>query len=454
MAWAYDALIFGLTEPSEAMVRKMTGWAAHRLGVQGNLPANHPYRTERPALDAEDFPDRYIHDDVKWTAWRESIRKELTRSNAGGPRREPVGFERVFYDDFRADRIGESTGGAGDLWVGPGFNIAVGASIPLARPGDGSGAYTHDAKNRKQILSLVRKGDQWRGSAIYTVNDLGHGYTWRGPKVFRIRCMFPKQDPKTIMKGLFPAFWSYDPDFLFWRTGNRIEDDWFEFEGRNPYWYNGLSTHVHYPHVKTFFPKNRGSYKRQKVYGDQLTEAKSHIPGGLLVWDGQYHTWEFVVDRDWTYVNVTVLDKNGKDRWVEVCRCPTPDAYLRPLDLQLDYALKKARDSMKTKERQDFVVDWVEVLQKTADIESAPAPFTARPTLSGRVTPGQVIRCSVKAGDITDLRYYWFADGYPLTYGPDSTLKVTAAEAGKTIRCMVKAVGARNMPEAWSAPLR
>ena len=33
MAWAYDSLVFGLTEPSEAMVQKMTGWAAYRLSL-------------------------------------------------------------------------------------------------------------------------------------------------------------------------------------------------------------------------------------------------------------------------------------------------------------------------------------------------------------------------------------------------------------------------------------
>ena len=167
MAWAYDALIFGLTEPSEAMVRKMTGWAAHRLGFQANLPKDHPYRNTRPVLDKEDLPNRYVHDEEKWTAWgAKATDKAITRVNAGGPRVEPKGFERVFYDDFRAYRLGASTSGAGDLWVGPGFNTAVGADAPLVAPGQKPDAYPHDAENKKQILSLVPQGnDRWRGSA-------------------------------------------------------------------------------------------------------------------------------------------------------------------------------------------------------------------------------------------------------------------------------------------------
>ncbi|MFT4940309.1 MAG: hypothetical protein ACI88A_003361 [Paraglaciecola sp.] len=54
--WALDALLLGTTEPSEAMVRKLTGWAAHRLGFQSKLPQDHPYASLRPVLDEEDIP--------------------------------------------------------------------------------------------------------------------------------------------------------------------------------------------------------------------------------------------------------------------------------------------------------------------------------------------------------------------------------------------------------------
>ncbi len=454
VAWAYDSLVFGLTEPSEAMVEKMTGWAAHRLGFQNRLPASHPYASKRPIVDAEDFPTRYVPDEEQRRAWGASLKRDVTRVNAGGPRLEPKGFERVFYDDFRAYRIANSVSGEGDLWHGPGFNTAVGMAAPLIAPGRKPDAYSHDAKTQKQTLSLVKDGQRWRGSAIYTVNDLGHGYTWKGPKVFRIRWMFPKVAQKDLAKGLFPAFWSYDPDFLFWRTANRIEIDWLEFDGRVGGYLNGLSTHLHYSHFRqNVFAKKPESYPRFKVYGGEMTEEKSGIPGGLFVWDGQFHTWEFVVEKDMTYTNVTVTGKDGREQWVEVYRNPTEPTYLERLNLQLDYALKN-HGAPTNDERQDLVVDWIEVLQKTEDIRALPAPFKSRPRLSGANRAGSTITCEPGVEGVTDLRYYWFADGYPLTWGPSPTYRLTAAEAGKQIRCMVKAVGARDQPEAWSEVLR
>jgi hypothetical protein len=458
MAWAYDALVMGLTEPSEEMVRKLTGWAAHRLGFAQGLPESHPYRLSRPVLDAEDFPARYVHDDKKWNEWGQKVKdKTVTRLNAGGPRVEPKGFQRVFFDDFRANRISPSSSGEGDLWMGPGFNISVGVDAPLLTPGDKPDAYSHDAAKQQQRLSLVNDGKRWRGSAIYSVNDLGHGYTWKGPKIIRIRCMFPKMDKKNLAGGLFPAFWSYDPSNLLWRTSNRIEVDWFEFDGQNGKWLNGLSTHYHYPYIKNeknVFAKNTNSYKRYKAYGGELTPDKSRIPGGIDIWDGKFHTWEWVVEKDMTYANVTIPDNFGRDRWVEIFRCPTAPVYLEALDLQLDYALKGKHGVPKDGQRQDFVVDWIEVLQKTSDLAVVPEPFKLQPVLAGKSVAGETVTCEANLEGITDIRYYWFADGYPLTWGTSNTFGITKAEAGKEIRCMVKAVGARDMPEAWSNPVR
>ncbi|MDA3874448.1 MAG: hypothetical protein PF795_10885, partial [Kiritimatiellae bacterium] len=462
MAWAYDALVFGQTEPSEAMVRKLTGWAAHRLGFAGNLPDGHPYRTVRPVLDEEDFPERYVHNDPKWNAWGRAIKdKSMTRSNQGGPRveAEGLGFERVFYDDFRANRVAASTSGAGDLWVGPGFNVAVGGKAQLMTPGDKPEVYAYDAEKQLQTLSLARKGNgnRWVASALYTVNDLGHGYTWSGPKVFRIRYRFSEIDPKKAPPGLFPAFWSYAPANLWWRTSNRTEVDWFEFDGKNGYWFNGLSSHYHYAYLKgdgNVFAKNPNSYQRYKVHSGELKAGKSKMPTTLYAFDGEFRTWEFVVDEDMTYVNVTVPDGNGGEKWVEVVRCPTPDLYLQELDLQLDYALKTFDKMPTDTDRLDFDVDFVEVLQKTEDIEHLPDVYTARPELSGDNVAGGVVTCDPKVEGVSDIRYFWYADGYPLTYGPDNTYTLTGADAGKEIRCRVKAVGALNQPEVWSTVLR
>lgn len=456
IAWAYDGLVMGLTEPSEAMVRKMTGWAAHRVGTADRLPSDHPYRDQRPVLDEQDFPHRYFHDDEKWTAWGNWLKRENVIEHAGGSRRLPKGYERVFFDDFRQYRISRSASGEGDLWTGQGFNTAVGMAATLIDPGRDPDAYPYDAEKQLQTLSLVAQGDgdRFRGSAIYTVNDMGHGYTWEGPKIFRIRCMFPEKTQENLSRGLFPAFWSYGTEFLFWRTSNRIENDWFEFEGTDGYYLNGIASHIHYAHQKNIFALRDERYKSYKVNRGRLTEEDGKIPGGLWIWDGQFHTWEFVVDDKWTVVYVSLNDENGRERWVEVCRAPTVQSYLERQDLQLDYAMKPNRGVPANGERQDFVVDWVEVLQQTKQIESVPTPFTKSPRITGQVKTGQTVTCEPHLDGITDVRYYWFADGYPLTWGPSNEYVLTEAEEGKAIRCMVKAVGAIDMPEAWSNVLK
>ncbi|WFB34983.1 hypothetical protein P3T73_12520 [Kiritimatiellota bacterium B12222] len=455
MAWAMDALVFGLTEPSEAMVKKLTGWAAHRLNFAENLPESDPYRSARPVLDMEDFPSRYVHNDPKWNAWGRATKdKSITRVNQGGPRVKLQGFERVFHDDFRANRVKPSTSGEGDLWVGPGFNIAVGAKAQLVTPGDKPDVYPHSESKMFQGLSLARQGKRWRGSAFYSINDQGQGYTWAGPKIFRIRFMFPKIDPAEVPPGLFPAFWSYAPENLWWRTSNRTEIDYFEFDGKNGYWLNGLSSHYHYPYLKgedNIFAKNTQSYQRFKVYGGELKPEKSKMPETIFAWDGKFRTWEFVIDEDMTYVNVTVADGMGGERWVEVVRCPTTDLYLQELNLQLDYALKSYDNMPEDQDRLDFIVSFIEVFQKTEDIMTLPDVYTARPQITGVNRPGSVITCDPKLTDgITDVRYFWYADDYPLSYGPSNSYTLTYADAGKRIRCMVKAVGARDRPNAWS----
>ncbi len=453
--WTLGALLLGQTEPSEATVRKLEGWAAHALGAEVSLPGGHPYKVSAPVLDLEDLPHRYTHDSAVWDKWLEGIKdKTFTRANAGGPRVVPEGFRRVFFDDFDLFRVSDSTSGTGNLWMAPGWNTAVGANAQLMAPRRDPDVYPHDGAKGVQRLSLVKKNDRFFSSGIVSVNDLGQGYSWTGPKVFRTRVMFPKKDPKKIPGGLFPAFWSYGTEFLYWRTSNRIECDFFELDGLGPAYYNGLSTHVHYPHVKSSFVANTNSYQRGKGYGGVLDEEKAKIPGGFTIWDGVYHTWEFVFDTETTFVNITVPDpeRPGEDRWVEVFRIPTSPTYLERLYLLYDYALKAKQGT--PGDREDFFIDWVEVYQKAEQVDRVPEIFAARPEIVGKAEVGGKLVCRASAPGITDFRYYWFVDDQPITYGASEEFIVGPKYAGRVIRCMVKAVGARDMPEVWTAAVR
>ncbi|MBN2713208.1 MAG: hypothetical protein JXR97_12375 [Planctomycetes bacterium] len=454
MAWAYDALAFGETEPSEATVRKLSGWAAHRLGFQASLPGDHPYKAKRPVMDKEDFPYRYIHDDEKWMAWGATLTKETTRVNAGGKPVRPEGFERVFYDDFRAFRAKPSADGEGDIWYGPGFNVAVGIDAKLIPPGQEPNVYPYDAKNKQQTVTMAKRGKGWVCGTLYTINEMGYGHTWAGPKVVRVRYMLPKMSSKGLPKGLFYGIWGYSNEWLFWRTGNRIEVDYTEPDGVNGWWYNGLSSHYHYCHVKNIFAKNVNSYKRFKVYSGEMRGEKSKLPyEGIFLWDGKFHTWEWIIDEDMTYVNATVYNEEGKEELVEICRTKTAPTYLQRLDLHLNCALKKSKGAPKDGQNPDFTFESVEILQKTSDLNTVTEPFTAKPELTGEAKVGGTITCTPNLKGITDVRYYWFADGYPLTWGDSDSWTVKPEQAGAKIRCKVKAVGACSMPEAWSDEL-
>lgn len=43
-------LVIGNTNPSAGEVEKLEGWAAHRWGLAGSLPAGHPYKTTAPTI--------------------------------------------------------------------------------------------------------------------------------------------------------------------------------------------------------------------------------------------------------------------------------------------------------------------------------------------------------------------------------------------------------------------
>ena len=454
VTWALDALLLGQTEPSEAQVRKLVGWAAHRRGFADRLSADHPYRDRRPVLDDEDLPHRFRVDDDAWAALlARNADKSFTRSRTGQPREDRTqSYERVFFDDFRAFRIADSRSGAEGPWMAPGYNTAVGGKAPLLAPRRDPDVYPHDADRGIQTFSLARKGDRWYGSAAYSVNDMGQGYSWAGPKVFRVRCRFPDVPAGgKLPKGLFPAFWSYGTEYLYWRTSNRIECDWFELEGTNPRWINGLSTHLHYTHVKNPHVRRADSYQRFKLMGAELKEELIGVPGGIRFWDGAFHTWEFAVGPDLTVISITVPDSAAPDgeRWIELCRGQTSPTYLEPLFLLFDYALKTTDGMPADGARCDFDVDWVEVLQRTEDIERLPDAFAERPSLC---KDASALLCTARTPGVTDLRYYWFADdGYPVTFGASARLPLDRLPAGtKSVRCMVKAVGALDQPVAWS----
>jgi hypothetical protein len=459
-AWAFDRILLGQSELSEATAAKIEADALWSLSRQDALPAGHPFRGSRPLVDQEDFPRRYRYDAAALKAWGDSLKSAPPGARMGRPRAVVEGFERVFYDDFRADSVGASAASPAEdrNWYGPGWNSAVGMDATMLSPDAALDVYEHDPSPPDPAvpgggtidLSLKFHGGGWKCGAIYSVNDAGQGRSWAGAKIFRARVKFPRYD--TVPGGFFQGFWSYGLEALFWRTGERIEVDFWEADSRDGTYLNGGSSHVH----KGMYPGRLGHLEqdapRNKVFGGRMTGQATGLPAGLNFWDGQWHCWEFVVDDEETTFNVTV-DKGAGEEWIELFRCRTPAEYRERLYLIFSQGLRKAFGEPDRDAKHSMLIGSVEVLQKTARLQSFTAPFTALPNLQGQAQVGEKLVChAALPPSIIDVWYYWYADGYPRGYSPSPTYAVRPQDRGASIRCMVKAVGALGQPEAWTAP--
>jgi hypothetical protein len=430
--WALDSLVFGQSELSESMVSKIVSSAMHRIGRASALPAEHSYRAKQPLIEAAtDFPRRYYSDDAQWEAWWARNPSTVRFARRGSPMPSDANYTRVFHDDFRVDSVMRSDDSAGvstAIWFGPTWNSSIGASANLLGPDQKPDLYQHNPVDQTLTLSLAYDNG-WKGSAVATVNNAGQGRAWEGGGIFRTRVKFPAITGNPGV-GYFPAFlWFYNLEHLFWRTGERIEFDGVELDGLHQSWLNLGSSHVHKGQYPGLFGRLPADAKSKKIYGG------TDFP--FNVWDGQYHLWEVRIDPDLTYIGV-----DG----IEIARAETPREFLERLYLIADYALKIEDGEPDRLVRHDMIIDYVEVLQRTEQVESLVAPFTARPTL---LKAGNTITCSANLPDsVSDRRFYWYSDGYPRGFTVKPSYTAQAGDA--RIRCMVKAVGHVNSPEAWS----
>ncbi len=435
LGWAFDTIIFGQTELSEALADKIVGWAAARVGASYLLPEGHPYRSKLPLRDTGDTHRRYFHDPEAWAGAWSAKSKEKRTSNQGKLLPSDEGYIRVFIDDFRENsviRSDASEGGENAIWFAPGWNGGVGKDAMLRNLEKSSNVYEHDPENDTLTLSIAYdKG--WQGAAIYSVNDAGLGRSWEGGGIFRIHAKFPALEENPDV-GYFPAFlWFYNLEHLFWRTSERIEIDGFEFEGNDDHWINGGSAHVHAGQ----YPGKFGHLERDIPHKKMLA---AHLD--FDVWDGEFHLWELRIDPDFTYLGV-----DGR----ELARIVTPDEFLERIYMIADYALRLEHGEPDRSIRHDMVLDYVEVLQSQDMVDRLPKAFSARPVVTGEKAIEKTLNCGAEMKHATaDIWYFWYSNGYPRGFSPSPTYRVTASDAGTKLRCMMKLVGQNNQPEAWS----
>ena len=437
--WAFDVNMVGQSELSEAVVEKFVGWAMWRAGRSHDLPPSHLYRDAPPVVDSDDSPDRYFFDPAAWAAHKANTENKAAKyANRGRPPSAEGDTVIVFHDDFRERSVDRSLGGRKhSIWYAPGFNSSVGDDAHLRYPDESPDCYVHDDAAGTLSLVLQRRSGRWSSGAIYSVNNMGQGRTWQ-KGIFEIKVRFPKDQ---YVGGLWPAFWGYNLEHRMWCTGGRVEIDHFEYRG-NPTYINGLSVHSHEANIVPGYDGRLvAPGKHSEVAGTNLTSPRNW-PETLNLWDGEWHVFSTRIYDDYTYLVVDGL---------ELARIPTCSELRQRIDMQVSLAYTASTGVADPAEKYRMEIDYVQVRQLRSQIEAVSPPFIARPTIAGEPQVGStlIVDASLPA-TISDRDYFYYRDGYPIIGQWEPKYVVEPADVGHRIRCMVKAVGATNQPEAWT----
>ncbi len=328
---AIDCIIIGQGELTNAMIDKLAGWGMWRVGRQAELPLTHPYRNAAPT-GMED-PQRFAFDQAAYDTWL-SDTNTIRYTHRGGPAPSRAGYVNVFVDNFSAmSVVDDLTGGSTANWYAPTHLSNIGAG--------------------GQTLTLrlyATAGGSWRTGAFSSINKNGQGRAW-GKGIFEMRAKFPLMS--SPRPGFFPAFWAYNLESLFWRTRNRLEYDFYEYDGLNGAFIN-TSAHVHSGTLAFSDPDILAVGVSKKIAGYQIGPATG-FPALIDIYDGQYHTWAFQIEDDFTYITIDGL---------EVGRCPTSEELLQPKYIMVDWALRLSENPGDVTQTYDMTIDYIKVMQK------------------------------------------------------------------------------------------
>jgi hypothetical protein len=435
---AIDCVIFGQGELNDAQIDKLVGWGMWRAGRQASLPADHPYRNAPPeAADANDNPSRYVFDADAWNTWAATT-EAVRYAHRGEPATPEVGYTTVFFDDFLTNTVVDDIkGGPSSIWYAPThIGNVVGGVATAQKITDLPSTYIHDEANHTLALRLAFAGTKWRTGAFSSINNNGQGRSW-GKGIFEIRSRMPQiAAPRP---GFFPAFWSYGLGHIFWRTRNRLETDFWEYDGLNGAWIN-TSQHVHAPKLgKTFTsPEINPLSLSDKMAGYTVGPA-NEFPALIDIYDGEFHTWTMRIEDDLSYITLDGL---------EVARIATSQelAAKKYIMVDLAYVVNKGTGTIDPTQTYDMTIDYIKVQQREADLATFPSAFSALPAISGTSTLLTVIP-NVAASQI---EYLWYRDGVPLVGQTGPIYAITPADAGHSFRCHVRAPSLLDQPEAWS----
>lgn len=433
---AIDCVIIGQSELDDSQIDMLMGWGMWRVGRQSALPDDHPYRQSPPsAVDANSKPARYAFDPAFWASWA-AIGNE--RYAHRGEAASPIsGYTTVFLDDFDSNTVvDDSQGAQGSIWYAPTHLAGIGVDADAQRISASPSSYVHDPASHTLALRLLNNG-RWRTGAFSSVNNNGQGRCW-GKGIFEIRARLPKiAAPRP---GFFPAFWAYGKEHLFWRTRNRLETDFWEYDGLNGAYIN-ISQHVHKPRLGYADPQVAAHDVHRKIAGYQI-DPSNGFPETIDIYDGEFHTWYAQIEDDYSYF---VIDGH------EVARVPTTPELTAKKYIMVDFAYDENKGQAQPDPSQtyDMVIDYIKVRQTEADLARIPPGFTALPAFSGKASPGQALTVAPNV-IASQIEYLWYRDGIPIVGETGTSYELSSRDVGHKLRCHVRAVSVLDQPEAWT----
>jgi hypothetical protein len=433
---AIDSIIIGQSELDDSQIDSLMGWAMWRVGRQSALPEKHPYARQPPRVEAGLVAAKtYTFNSAGWSAWKELSQGRY--AHRGQPAPEPQGYDTVLFDDFEQNSVVDDiSGDPTSIWFAPTHLTNVGVEAQTQRVSDRPSSYVHDPVNHTLALRLVYS-KRWRTGAFSSVNKNGQGRTW-STGIFEIRAKLPKM--AAPRPGFFPAFWSYGREHLFWRTRNRLETDFWEYDALDGTYIN-ISQHVHKPVLKYDAANILEKDVRWKMAGYEL-DPSNGFAKTIDVYDGEFHTWYAQIEPDYTYFVVDGL---------EVARVKSSTELKADKYIMVDFAYtrRQGRALPDLAAQYDMVIDYIKVRQLRSELAQVPPGFKALPSLSGTPRVGSILTVAPNVS-ASQIEYRWYRNGKPILGESNETYTLISKDVGQRIRCHVRAASLRDQPHAWS----
>lgn len=425
-------------ELSEEWYSKAEGWLAMRGG-------RRPFHGSNPPVyETSDHPHIHRFDLVAHDAWVAANPRNAAkyRAQSGRPALPLDGYTRVYLEDFRVNTVG--AGGKVNTFsptiYAQGANPAVGGDEGTKNPFlDDVPTPTYDYKPGALTLYNEYREGKWRAGALSSVSNSMHGRSWAGGYVFRWRTT----STDDIAGKLFWGMWGYCLDFRRYHHIPRKEIDFNEPDAVNRMWGNWFSVHNHEP-----FIKGRKGAPHHKLVSQSITKANGW-PADLDHFSGKPVTCEVRVDPDFIYLNIDLTspeDMSDRTNLKEWMRFPTPPGFLERWYFMINTCIKNTGTDWEPdrNKRYGLTVHGIEVWQRDEVVNAVPAVFAARPVLTRN---GDILTVDAKLrAPLNFVEYVWIgADGYQ--YGITREPRFQTKEK---VKALVRAIGATDLPEAWS----